>query len=127
MKPEELLAGTARERGEQVFGAPWEARAFAIARRMTELGLCTWDEFRALLIDEVGKADRARSQAGTANVSPAASPNTSAPGGSASGEAYYTHFLSALERLLAEKGIVGARDIEARMAEIVAPEPESHK
>ena len=83
MKPEELLAGTERERDEQVFGAPWKARALAIARRRTELGLGRWEEFGALLMDEVGKADRARGQAEADDVPPAASPSTSAAGSSA--------------------------------------------
>lgn len=101
MKPQELLAGTRFEREEQVFGAPWEARAFAIARRMTEAGICTWDEFRACLIEEIGAADRARTS------------------GAPAADAYYTHFLGALEKMLAKKGIVDASAIEAKMREIV--------
>jgi nitrile hydratase accessory protein len=103
MKPEQLLAGTRFEHEERVFGAPWEARAFALARGLVEAGICTWDEFRARLIEEIGRADRAR-----------------AAGSAASGDGYYTHFLNALEKLVAQKGIVDARAIEARMKEIVA-------
>jgi|YelNatPaOPRAMG01_1025707.scaffolds.fasta_scaffold00286_25 nitrile hydratase accessory protein len=101
MKPQELLAGTRFEREEQVFAAPWEARAFAIARRMTEAGICTWDEFRACLIEEIGAADRALIS------------------GARAADAYYTHFLGALEKLLAKKGIVDQVAIEAKMKEIV--------
>ncbi len=103
MKPQELLAGTRFEREEQLFGAPWEARAFAIARRMTEAGICNWDEFRACLIEEIGAADRARTS-----------------GGAPTADAYYTHFLGALEKILAKKGIVDAPAIEAKMKEIAA-------
>ncbi len=96
----ELLAGTALD-SEHPFSAPWEARAFAIAVRLRESGLCTWDEFRRHLIAEIGKADKAR-----------------AHGWVEPGEGYYTHFLRALENLLREKGIVDAQALEAKMREI---------
>jgi len=72
----------------QVFSAPWEARAFAIAVGLSQAGLFSWDEFRAKLFAEVAKSDRIRERDGTANH----------------GE-YYEHFLRALESLLAEKGL----------------------
>jgi hypothetical protein len=46
LKSEELLAGTQLEK-EVTFSAPWEARAFAMAVRLTESGLCTWMSFAA--------------------------------------------------------------------------------
>jgi nitrile hydratase accessory protein len=88
---DELIAA-ARLDPERVFSAPWEARAFAIAVRLSEAGVFTWDEFRVHLLKAVGKFDRARM----------------APGADAdAGEHYYEHFLHALEHLLAEKGITG--------------------
>jgi nitrile hydratase accessory protein len=85
---DELIAA-ARLDPEHVFSAPWEARAFAIAVQLSEAGVFTWDEFRAHLIEEVGKSDRARIASGAD-----------------ADEHYYEHFLHALEHLLAEKGIV---------------------
>ncbi len=101
-----LLADTAVD-VERPFEAPWEARAFAIAVRLAESGVCTWDEFRQHLINEIGKADKAQ-----------------AHGWIEPGEGYYTHFLRALENLLREKGIVDDRTLEAKMREIGEPEPD---
>lgn len=82
------LIDAARLDPEHVFSAPWEARAFAIALKLSESGHFTWDEFRDRLIAEVRASDRIRASDGTADH----------------GE-YYDHFLHALERILAEKGI----------------------
>jgi nitrile hydratase accessory protein len=73
---------------DHVFSAPWEARAFAIALKLSESGHFTWDEFRDHLIAEVRASDRIRARDGTSDH----------------GE-YYDHFLHALEKLLEEKGL----------------------
>ncbi len=101
-----LLADTALD-VERPFEAPWDARAFAIAVRLAESGLCTWDEFRQHLINEIGKSDKAQ-----------------AHGWIEPGEGYYTHFLRALENLLREKGIVDDRTLQAKMREIGEPGPD---
>ena len=82
------LIEAARLDAENVFSAPWEARAFAIALKLSEAGHFTWDEFRDHLIAEVRASDRIRARDGTSDH----------------GE-YYDHFLHALEKLLEEKGI----------------------
>jgi nitrile hydratase accessory protein len=96
----ELLADAAIE-SNRPFSAPWEARAFAIAVRLSERGLCTWDEFRRHLIAQIGNADKAQ-----------------AHGWVEPGDGYYTHFLRALENLLRERGIVDAGALEAKMRAI---------
>ena len=68
-----------------VFRAPWEAQAFAMALALHERGIFTWSEWAATLSDEIKRA-----QAG-------GDPDT--------GETYYHHWLAALERLVAEKGV----------------------
>ena len=68
------------------FGAPWEAEAFALAVSLKERGLFTWSEWAAILGDEIKKAQAA------------GDPDT--------GETYYLHWLAALERIVAEKGVV---------------------
>jgi len=83
-----MLIEAARLDAGHVFSAPWEARAFAIALKLSEAGYFSWDEFRDRLIAEVGASDRILARDGTSNH----------------GE-YYEHFLRALERLLEEKGI----------------------
>jgi nitrile hydratase accessory protein len=100
----ELLAGTALD-SERPFGAPWEARAFAIAVGLTERGVCTWDEFRRHLINEIGRADKAH-----------------AHGWIEPGDGYYTHFLRALESLLRDKGICDGPALEARMHALSEPD-----
>ena len=92
-----------------VFNEPWEARAFAMAVRLSESGICTWDEFRRHLISEIGKADKVR-----------------AHGWVEDGAGYYTYFLRALENLLREKNIVDASALETKMREITEVGHEDH-
>jgi nitrile hydratase accessory protein len=82
------LIEAARLDPDHVFSAPWEARSFAMALKLSEAGHFTWDEFRERLIAEVGASDRIHARDGTSDH----------------GE-YYEHFLRALERLLREKKI----------------------
>jgi nitrile hydratase accessory protein len=76
-----------RDRDGPVFREPWEAQAFAIAVALHERGLFAWSEWTAILAEEIRRA-----QAG-------GDPDT--------GETYYLHWLAALERLVAAKGIAG--------------------
>lgn len=94
---ERLLEGVGVGRDE-VFSAPWEARAFALALGLSEAGIFPWDEFRARLIEEVRASDRIRERDGTSNH----------------GE-YYQHFLRALERTVTEKGITSAAEIADKL------------
>ena len=71
----------------QCFAKPWEAQAFAMALALHERGLFTWTEWAATLADEIKAAQSA--------------------GDPDSGTTYYRHWLSALERLVAEKKIAG--------------------
>src|SRR3954466_4410840 len=68
-----------------VFREPWEAQAFAMALALHERGLFTWNEWAATLGDEIKRAQAA------------GDPDT--------GETYYRHWLNALERLVAAKGV----------------------
>jgi nitrile hydratase accessory protein len=68
-----------------VFGAPWEAEAFALAVSLNERGLFTWNEWATTLGDEIKKAQAA------------GDPDT--------GATYYHHWLATLERIVAEKGL----------------------
>jgi nitrile hydratase accessory protein len=104
------LAAEAGLDPDRVFSAPWEARAFAIALAMAQSGLFSWDEFRANLIAEVGASDRVRERDGTADR----------------GE-YYHHFLSALERTIAARGLIGAGEIARKLSALAEPEPPEHR
>jgi nitrile hydratase accessory protein len=68
-----------------VFREPWEAQAFAMALALHERGLFSWSEWAATLSAEIKRAQAA------------GDPDT--------GETYYRHWLAALERLIAEKGV----------------------
>jgi nitrile hydratase accessory protein len=67
-----------------VFREPWEAQAFALAVRLQEQGLFTWDEWAQALGAEITAAQGS----GDADL----------------GDTYYRHWLSALERLVVAKG-----------------------
>jgi len=71
-----------------VFSEPWQAQAFALALALYERGVFTWPEWTATLGDEIKTAQAA------------GDPDT--------GETYYRHWLAALERLVAAKGLVDA-------------------
>lgn len=68
-----------------VFRAPWEAQAFAMTLALHARGLFSWPEWAAALATEIKRAQGA------------GDPDT--------GETYYLHWLAALEKLVAEKGV----------------------
>src|ERR1044072_301877 len=71
-----------------VLGEPGEAQAFAMTLALHERGLFRWPEWAAALAVEIKHAQAA------------GDPDT--------GETYYRHWLNALERLVAEKGVTDA-------------------
>ena len=75
-----------------VFREPWEAQAFAMTLALHDRKLFTWPEWAATLSDEIKKAQAA------------GDPDT--------GETYYHHWLRALERIVAEKGVTDARTLD---------------
>jgi nitrile hydratase accessory protein len=85
------------ESGAPVFGAPWEAQAFAMAVRLHEAGHFTWAEWAERLAVEIKRAQAA--------------------GDPDRGDTYYHHWLAALEALVAEKGLVGADELSQRKGE----------
>ena len=72
-----------------VFREPWEAQAFAMALALHERGLFTWPEWAATRAEEIKRAQAA------------GDPDT--------GETYYRHWLNALERIVAAKGVTDAQ------------------
>jgi len=79
---------------EPVFRAPWEAQAFALAVALHERGVFTWKEWAAALAQVIAEA-RTRGE-----------PDD--------GERYYEHWLAALERMVAAKGLLEHRRLEDR-------------
>jgi nitrile hydratase accessory protein len=90
--PEALAAAAASvapiprgDDGRPVFGAPWEAQAFAMTLALHERGLFTWKQWAAALAAEIKRAQ--------------------SEGDPDDGSTYYRHWLAAIERLVAGKGI----------------------
>jgi nitrile hydratase accessory protein len=89
-----VLPGLPRDDDGPVFAEPWQAQAFAMAVRLHEAGHFTWAEWA----EHLGAEIKAAQDAGD--------PDT--------GETYYEHWLGALETLVAEKGLVGAAELDGR-------------
>ncbi|OLC42933.1 MAG: nitrile hydratase accessory protein [Acidobacteria bacterium 13_1_40CM_65_14] len=74
-----------RDEGGPVFAEPWQAQAFALAVKLSEAGHFTWTEWAAALAGELkAAADRGEPD---------------------DGSHYYDHWVAALERLVAAKGL----------------------
>jgi nitrile hydratase accessory protein len=80
--------------GGPVFSAPWEAQAFAMTLAFHARVLFTWKDWAAALAAEIKRAQCA--------------------GDADDGSTYYRHWLSALERLAAEKGVASAAALSER-------------
>lgn len=93
LRATQSVASIPRNAEGPVFREPWEAQAFAMALALHDKGLFTWPEWAATLGEEIKRAQAA------------GDPDT--------GETYYHHWLAALERLVAAKG-VATRDTLAR-------------
>jgi len=90
--PPQLL----RDEGGPVFAEPWQAQAFALAVKLSEQGYFTWTEWAAALAHELQAA---------------------ASGGEPDdGSRYYEHWLAALERLVAAKGLADPTALVTRKA-----------
>jgi nitrile hydratase accessory protein len=77
-----------------VFAEPWQAQAFAMAVRLSAEGHFTWKEWAATLAEELKTvADRGETD---------------------DGSRYYEHWLAALERLVAAKGLTDSVAMLAR-------------
>jgi len=83
-----------RDSGGPVFAEPWQAQAFALAVKLSELGHFTWKEWTAALAEELKAAT-----------------NRGEPD---DGTHYYEHWLAALERLVTAKGLSDPATMSAR-------------
>jgi nitrile hydratase accessory protein len=94
--PLEELPALPRDNDGPVFNQPWEAKAFALALRLSEVGCFSWPEWVKIFSQEIKTAqDR---------------------GDPDLGDTYYRHWLNALERICAAKGLVGGEDMDRRKA-----------
>ncbi len=77
-----------------VFNEPWEAQAFAMTLNLYDKGCFTWPEWVDALSAEIKSAQ--------------------AQGDPDSGDTYYRHWLAALEKLVASKGISSTAELAER-------------
>lgn len=88
----DALPGMPRDHDGPVFREPWEAQAFAMALALHDRGLFTWSEWAQALAGEITSAQAA--------------------GDADTGETYYRHWLAALEKLVAAKGVASHATLE---------------
>ena len=88
----DVVPGIPRDDEGPVFREPWEAQAFAMTLGLYQKGLFTWQEWTAALVAEIKRAQEA------------GDPDT--------GETYYHHWLAALERIVADKGLSDAATLD---------------
>jgi nitrile hydratase accessory protein len=88
------LPAIPRDKEGPVFREPWEAQAFAMAVLLHQRGHFTWKEWAERLAREIA-ADR----------------------GHDDGTKYYRYWLAALEKLVAEKGLMTAGELVRRKEE----------
>ena len=74
-----------RDEGGPVFAEPWQAQAFALAVKLSELGHFTWKQWAEALAEELESA--------------------AGRGEPDDGSHYYEHWLATLERLVTAKGL----------------------
>lgn len=90
------LPAIPRDGAEPVFAAPWEAQAFALAVKLSDLGHFTWREWAAMLAEEIKRTEEAPE--------------------SRDGSNYYHHWLAALERIAVAKGLCDSLSLQTRKA-----------
>jgi nitrile hydratase accessory protein len=95
--PPETLAIPRDTRRRPVFEEPWQAQAFAITLKLHEAGAFTWPEWADYLGQEIQRAQAA--------------------GDPDLGDSYYVHWLAALERIVAGKGLIGSAELVRRKDE----------
>jgi len=83
--PLEALPHLLRDEGGPTFNEPWQAQAFALAVNLSDQGHFSWNEWAAALARELRDA--------------------ASRGEPDDGSRYYEHWLAALERLVAAKGL----------------------
>ncbi len=83
-----------RDEEGPVFDEPWQAQAFALAVRLSEQGHFSWTTWAEALAGELSAAE--------------------ARGEPDDGTNYYHHWVSALERLVVEKGLSDAAALVER-------------
>ncbi len=93
-----------RKNGELVFEAPWEGRAFGMAVALNENGEYEWREFQSMLVAEIAVAEKSNDSS-----------------------TYYERWLASLEKLLLDKGMLEAKELEVRTTQYATGERDDHR
>lgn len=93
MNPSDATAQGVPGIDDPVFGEPWQAQAFAMVVALHERGVFSWSEWAEALSAEVKR-----------------------PSAAVDGHDYYEHWLTALEKLLAQKSVTERGDVDALAA-----------
>jgi len=88
----QISPGMPRDDDGPLFREPWEAQAFAMMLALQERGLFTATEWSDALGAEIKRAQAA------------GDPDT--------GETYYHHWMAALEKLIAQKGVANTETLQ---------------
>jgi nitrile hydratase accessory protein len=96
-------AAPPRRNGELVFTAPWESRLFGLTMSLHQAGRFEWEEFRQILIAEIGAWDERH--------------------GADAEYSYWERWRAALEKLLASRGLCSASELEARLTTFAGRPP----
>ncbi|MFI5623987.1 nitrile hydratase accessory protein [Nocardioides sp. NPDC051685] len=100
---EQLVCGLPGGRpGELSFEQPWEIRAFALAVAAHKAGEYGWPAFQGALIDSIKEWE------------------TQNPGLTDPSWSYYEHWVTALETVLGEAGVIESSTVEVRTQEVLA-------
>lgn len=86
------VPGIPRDEEGPVFREPWEAQTFAMALALYRAGLFQWREWAAMLAEEIKRAQ--------------------ASGDLDTGETYYRHWQTTLERMIVERGLTDPHAID---------------
>ena len=95
--PEAMFPRLPRDDEGPVFAEPWQAQAFAMVVELHQAGQFSWVEWAGALTGAIRDAR----EAGDPDL----------------GDTYYLHWLTALERIVTEKGIVTPEALSLRKAE----------
>ncbi len=96
-------AAPPRSNGELVFAEPWESRAFGLAVTLYDAGAFKWPQFQAALIAQIAAWEREH------------------PAGERF--SYYRCWLTALESVLVDAGMVAPDDVVERVTALATRPP----
>jgi len=97
-------SATRNQASEPIFNTPWEATAFAIVNQLATLEHCTWPEWTQYLSSTI---------AATENNNADSTP-------------YYEQWVMACEKLLVDKGLLNAQEIDQKIYELVTEQAAEH-